>query len=115
MEMPNKSVIWIAVYAASRLGFGVAVFQSTKSRLGSIAGDQMQLPKVCSRCNAAVAFINRSSNGLCSFARRAQCVYHWVSGKSKPCAGQLQIISAARKMGKKAVAAKLAEGKAESV
>lgn len=40
----------------------------------------------------------------------AQSVYHWETGKTKPRASQLQAISAARKMGKKAVAAKLAEG-----
>lgn len=44
----------------------------------------------------------------------AQSVYHWETGKTKPRASQLQAISAARKMGKKAVAAKLAEGQAES-
>ncbi len=43
----------------------------------------------------------------------AQSVYHWETGKTKPRASQLQAISAARKMGKKAVAAKLAEGQAE--
>jgi cell wall-associated NlpC family hydrolase len=36
--------------------------------------------------------------------------YHLETGKSKPRASQLQSNSAARKMGKKAVAAKLAEG-----
>ena len=44
----------------------------------------------------------------------AQSVYHWETCKSMPRASQLQAISAARKMGKKAVAAKLAEGQAES-
>ena len=44
----------------------------------------------------------------------AQSVYHWETGKSKPRASQLQAISAARKMGKKAVATKLAEGQTES-
>jgi len=39
----------------------------------------------------------------------AQSVYHWESGKTKPRASQLVAISAVRKMGKKAVAAKLAE------
>lgn len=35
----------------------------------------------------------------------AQTVYHWDTGKTKPRASQLQAISAARKMGKKAVTA----------
>jgi DNA-binding transcriptional regulator YiaG len=39
----------------------------------------------------------------------AQSVYHWETGKSKPRASQLQAIAAVRKMGKKAVAIKLAE------
>lgn len=39
----------------------------------------------------------------------AQSVYHWETGKSKPRKSQLQAISAVRKMGRKAVAAKLAE------
>jgi DNA-binding transcriptional regulator YiaG len=39
----------------------------------------------------------------------AQSVYHWEAGKSKPRASQLPAIAAVRKMGKKAVAAKLAE------
>lgn len=39
----------------------------------------------------------------------AQSVYHWEAGKSKPRKSQLQAISAVRKMGRKAVAAKLAE------
>ncbi len=38
----------------------------------------------------------------------AQSVYHWETGKTKPRASQLATISAVRKMGKKAVAAKLA-------
>ena len=37
----------------------------------------------------------------------AQSVYHWESGKSRPRASQLQAIAAVRKMGKRAVAAKL--------
>lgn len=39
----------------------------------------------------------------------AQSVYHWETGKSKPRKSQLQAIAVARKMGKKDVAAKLAE------
>ena len=39
----------------------------------------------------------------------AQSVYHWETGKSKPRRSQLQAISAVRHMGKRAVAAKLAE------
>lgn len=38
----------------------------------------------------------------------AQSVYHWETGKTKPRSSQLAAISAVRKMGKKAVAAKLA-------
>jgi DNA-binding transcriptional regulator YiaG len=43
----------------------------------------------------------------------AQSVYHWETGKSKPRASQLQAIAAVRKMGKKAVIAKLSEGQPE--
>lgn len=39
----------------------------------------------------------------------AQSVYHWETGKSKPRKSQLQAIALARNMGKKDVAAKLAE------
>lgn len=39
----------------------------------------------------------------------AQSVYHWETGKSRPRKSQLQAIAAVRKMGKKNVAAKLAE------
>lgn len=39
----------------------------------------------------------------------AQSVYHWETGKSKPRKSQLQAIASVRKMGKKDVAAKLAE------
>lgn len=39
----------------------------------------------------------------------AQSVYHWESGKSKPRKSQLQAIAAVRKMGKRDVAAKLAD------
>lgn len=39
----------------------------------------------------------------------AQSVYHWETGKTKPRASQLAAISAVRKMGKREVAAKLAE------
>jgi len=43
----------------------------------------------------------------------AQSVYHWETGKSKPRASQLQAIAAVRKMGKKAVIAKLSEWQPE--
>ena len=39
-----------------------------------------------------------------------QSVYHWETGKTKPRASQLQAIAAVRKMGKRAVAAKLEVG-----
>lgn len=39
----------------------------------------------------------------------AQSVYHWETGKTKPRASQLAAIAEVRKMGKRAVAAKLAE------
>lgn len=38
-----------------------------------------------------------------------QSVYHWEAGKSKPRAAQLRAIAAVRKLGKKQVAARLAE------
>ena len=43
-----------------------------------------------------------------------QSVYHWETGKSKPRAAQLQAIAAVRKLGKKEVAARLAQHAAES-
>ncbi len=45
----------------------------------------------------------------------AQSVYHGETGKTKPRASQLAAIAAVRKMGKKAVAAKLAGEEAEAV
>lgn len=39
----------------------------------------------------------------------AQSVYHWETGKTKPRASQLAAIAAVRKLGKRAVAAKLGE------
>ena len=39
----------------------------------------------------------------------AQSVYHWETGKTKPRASQLAAIAAVRKLGKRAVAAKLSE------
>jgi DNA-binding transcriptional regulator YiaG len=38
-----------------------------------------------------------------------QSVYHWEAGKSKPRAAQLKAIAAVRKLGKKEVAARLAQ------
>ena len=38
-----------------------------------------------------------------------QSVYHWEAGKSKPRTAQLQAIAAVRKLGKKEVAARLAQ------
>ena len=38
----------------------------------------------------------------------AQSVYHWETGKTRPRASQLAAIAAVRKMGKKAVAQRLA-------
>ena len=45
----------------------------------------------------------------------AQSIYHWETGKTKPRSSQLAAIAAVRKMGKKAVAAKLAGAEAEAV
>ncbi len=39
----------------------------------------------------------------------AQSVYHWETGKTKPRASQLEVISVVRKMGKREVTAKLNE------
>ena len=39
----------------------------------------------------------------------AQSVYHWETGKSRPRASQLQAIATVRKLGKRAVQARLAE------
>ena len=40
----------------------------------------------------------------------AQSVYHWETGKTKPRASQLQAIAAVRKLGKREVTARLAQG-----
>ena len=45
----------------------------------------------------------------------AQSVYHWETGKTKPRASQLGAIATVRKMGKRAVAARLAGAEAEAV
>ncbi len=39
-----------------------------------------------------------------------QSVYHWEAGKTKPRASQLQAIAAVRKLGKRAVMARLGLG-----
>ena len=39
----------------------------------------------------------------------AQSIYHWETGKSRPRASQLQAIATVRKLGKRAVQARLAE------
>jgi DNA-binding transcriptional regulator YiaG len=68
------------------LRFRVAGFASLRKKLGVSAAEMGKLLGVS-----------------------AQSVYHWETGKSKPRKSQLQAISAVRKMGKKYVAAMLAE------
>lgn len=75
--------------------------------------------------NEASSAMRFSANGFASLRKKLglsgmemakllgvsnQSVYHWETGKSKPRATQLAAIAAARKLGKKAVAAKLAQG-----
>ena len=67
------------------LRFRVAGFAALRKKLGLSAADMAKLLGVS-----------------------AQSVYHWETGKSKPRASQLQAIAAVRKLGKRAVAAKLA-------
>jgi DNA-binding transcriptional regulator YiaG len=72
--------------SAEGLRFRVAGFVSLRKKLGISAAEMGQLLGVS-----------------------AQSVYHWETGKTKPRASQLAAIAAVRKMGKRDVAAKLAE------
>ena len=72
--------------SAEGLRFRVAGFASLRKKLGISAAEMGRLLGVS-----------------------AQSVYHWETGKTKPRASQLAAIAAVRKMGKRAVAAKLAE------
>jgi DNA-binding transcriptional regulator YiaG len=78
--------------SGAALRFRVAGFAALRKKLGISAADMGKLLGVS-----------------------AQSVYHWETGKTKPRASQLAAISALRKMGKKAVAAKLAGSQAEAV
>jgi DNA-binding transcriptional regulator YiaG len=78
--------------SGAALRFRVAGFGALRKKLGISAADMGKLLGVS-----------------------AQSVYHWETGKTKPRASQLAAISAVRKMGKKAVAAKLAGSEAEAV
>ena len=70
--------------AGPALRFRVAGFAALRKKLGISAAEMGQLLGVS-----------------------AQSVYHWETGKTKPRASQLAAIAAVRKMGKKAVTAKL--------
>lgn len=70
----------------SSLRFRVAGFANLRKKLGISAAEMGKLLGVS-----------------------AQSVYHWETGKSKPRRSQLQAIADVRKLGKRAVAAKLAE------
>jgi DNA-binding transcriptional regulator YiaG len=70
--------------AGPALRFRVVGFASLRKKLGISASEMGQLLGVS-----------------------AQSVYHWEMGKTKPRAGQLAAIADVRKMGKKAVTAKL--------
>ena len=72
--------------SAEGLRFRVAGFASLRKKLGISAAEMGKLLGVS-----------------------AQSVYHWETGKTKPRASQLAAIAAVRKLGKRAVAAKLAE------
>jgi DNA-binding transcriptional regulator YiaG len=71
--------------AGSALRFRVAGFAALRKKLRISAAEMGQLLGVS-----------------------AQSVYHWETGKTKPRASQLAAIATVRKMGKKAVAEKLA-------
>ena len=68
------------------LRFRVAGFASLRKKLGISAAEMGQLLGVS-----------------------AQSVYHWETGKTKPRASQLTAIASVRKLGKRAVTARLAE------
>jgi DNA-binding transcriptional regulator YiaG len=70
---------------AEGLRFRVAGFANLRKKLGLSAADMGRLLGVS-----------------------AQSVYHWETGKSRPRASQLAAIAAARKLGKREVAARLA-------
>ncbi len=72
--------------ASPRLRFRHAGFASLREKLGVSAAEMGQLVGVS-----------------------AQTIYHWEQGKSKPRAAQLESIAAVRKLGKRAVQARLAE------
>ncbi len=78
----------VAVDAAdeTKLRFRAGGFASLRKKLGLSAADMGQLLGVS-----------------------AQSVYHWESGKARPRASQLQAIAAMRKLGRRAVAAQLAQ------
>jgi DNA-binding transcriptional regulator YiaG len=71
--------------AGPALRFRVAGFAALRKKLGISAAEMGQLLGVS-----------------------VQSVYHWETGKTKPCSGQLAAIAAVRKMGKRAVAERLA-------
>ena len=81
-----KAAVAEEVGSAEGLRFRVAGFASLRKKLGISAAEMGQLLGVS-----------------------AQSVYHWETGKTKPRASQLAAIAAVRKMGKRDVAAKLAE------
>jgi len=70
---------------AAPIPLGIAGFAALRKKLGLSATDMGKLIGVS-----------------------GQSVYHWETGKTKPRASQLQAIAAVRKMGKRAIAAKLA-------
>ena len=80
-----KVLVAEEVGSAEGLRFRVAGFASLRKKLGISAAEMGKLLGVS-----------------------AQSVYHWETGKTKPRASQLAAIAAVRKMGKRAVAAKLA-------
>ena len=80
-----KVVVAEEVGSTEGLRFRVAGFASLRKKLGISAAEMGKLLGVS-----------------------AQSVYHWETGKTKPRASQLTAIAAVRKLGKRAVAAKLA-------
>jgi len=74
----------------STLRFRAEGFASLRKRLGISAADMGRLLGVS-----------------------LQSVYHWEAGKTRPRASQLAAIATVRKLGKRAVEARLAEGEAE--
>lgn len=98
----------------------IASLEAMVRRLGKTAARPTMAPKE----NEASQALRFRADGFASLRKKwglsaaqmalllgvsNQSVYHWEAGKSKPRAVQLQAIAAVRKLGKKEVAARLAQ------